>query len=100
MEAPLAVITSLTLLGYNMSVSALHIWIWGFSPILPCKFTQAPSSWMGNVSEQQSSSLSTDSQWNSSLGFDWATQGLSRSCSEAIPVLLWLYARGHCPVGT
>ena len=29
----------------------------------------------------------------------WATQGLSYSCSEAIPAFLWLYAWGHCPVG-
>uniref|UniRef100_UPI00358FCD2A uncharacterized protein n=1 Tax=Myxine glutinosa TaxID=7769 RepID=UPI00358FCD2A len=27
-------------------------------------------------------------------------RALSRSCSEAIPVLIWLYAWGHCPVGT
>uniref|UniRef100_UPI00358F1F94 glutamate receptor-interacting protein 2-like n=1 Tax=Myxine glutinosa TaxID=7769 RepID=UPI00358F1F94 len=63
------------------------------------RFTQALSSWIGNVSEQQSSSLSTDFQWNSGLGFGWATQRLSHFCSEAIPVLLWLYAWGHCPVG-
>ena len=25
----------------GMSVSALHIWIWGFSPILLCRFPQA-----------------------------------------------------------
>jgi hypothetical protein len=43
---------------------------------------------MGGVGEQQSSSLSTDFQWDSSLGFGWATQGLSDSCSEAIPALL------------
>ena len=81
----------------GMSVSALHIWIWGFSPILPCRFAQALSSWMGSIGEQQSSSLSTDTNRDSSLGFGWATQGLSHSCSEAISVLLWLYAWGHCP---
>ena len=83
-----------------MTVSALHIWIWGFSPILPCRFAQALSSRIGSVGEQRSSSLSTDSQWDLSLGFVWATQVHSRSCSEAIPVLLWLYDWGHCPVGT
>ena len=50
--------------------------------------------------EHESSSLSTDSQWDSSLGFSWATQGLSRTCSEAIPVLLWLYTWCHFPVWT
>jgi len=55
---------------------------------------------MGSVKEQQPSSLSTDYQWDSSLGFGWATQGLSHYCSEAIPVLLWLDAWGYCPVGT
>jgi hypothetical protein len=55
---------------------------------------------MGNGSEQQSSSLSTYVQWDSSLGFGWVTQGFSHSCSEAISVLLWLYAWGDCPVGT
>jgi len=30
----------------------------------------------------------------------WAAQGLSCSSSEAIPVLLWLYAWGHFAVGT
>ena len=69
-----------------MSVSALYIWIWGFSPILPCRFAQALSSWMGSLGEQQSSSLSADSQWDSSLDFGWAIQGLSGSCSEVIPV--------------
>ena len=54
-----------------MCVSALHIWIWGLCPILPCRFTQALSSWMGSVGERQSSSLSTDSQWDWSLGFGW-----------------------------
>jgi hypothetical protein len=47
---------------------------------------------MGSSGEQQSSSLSTDFQLDSSLGFGWATQGLSHSCSESIPTLLWLYA--------
>ena len=78
-----------------MSVSAFHIWILGFFPILPCRFAQALSSWMGNIGEQQSLSLYTDSQWDSSLAFGWAAQELSHSCSEAIPVLLWLYAWGH-----
>jgi hypothetical protein len=52
------------------------------------------------LGEQQSSSLSPDFQWDSGLGFGWATQGLSHSCFEAIPALLWLYAWGHCSVGT
>ena len=56
-------------------------------------------SWMVICGEQQSSSLSTDSQWDSSRGFGGATQGLSYSCFEAISVLLWLYAWGHCSVG-
>jgi len=88
---PLAVITA-------SSLSALHIWIWGFSPI-PYRFYQALSSWIWSVGEQQSSSRSIDSPWDLSLSFGWATQGLCGSCSEAIPVLLWLYAWGHCPVG-
>jgi hypothetical protein len=50
--------------------------------------------------DQQSSSLFTDFQFNSSLGFGWAAQGLSHYCSEAIPALLWLYAWGHYPFGT
>ena len=41
-EVPLAAIKALSLLG--MSVSALHIWIWGFSPILPQRFAQTLSS--------------------------------------------------------
>jgi hypothetical protein len=53
--------------------------------------------WSGG--KQQSSSLSTGFKWDSSLGFGWATQRLSHSCSEAIPELLWLYAWGHCAVG-
>ena len=36
----------------GMSVSALHIWIWGFSPIHSFRFSQALSSWMGSVGEQ------------------------------------------------
>ena len=36
----------------------------------------------------------------SRLDFGWATQGLSHSCSQSIPVLLWLYACSHCPVGS
>jgi len=83
-----------------VSVSTLHVWIWGVSPILPCRFAQALSSWMRRIGEQQYSSLSTDFQWDSSLTFGWATQGRSHYCSEAIPVLLWLHASGHCPVGT
>ena len=72
-----------------------------FLKIPPCRFTQVLSSWIGSVGEQQFSSLSsTDSQWGSSLGYSWATQGLEGSCSEAILVLLWLYAWGHYPVGT
>ena len=41
-------------------------------------------------------------QCDSSMGIGWDTQGLSRSCAEAIPVLLCLYAWGHCPwpIGT
>jgi hypothetical protein len=73
----------------------LHICIWGFYPILPWRFTQALLSYMGNGSEQQSSTLSTDFQCDSSLGFGW----VSHSCSEAIRALLWLYAWRHCPVG-
>ena len=71
----------------SMSVSALHIRIWGFSPILLFRFAQTLSCWMGSIGEQQSSSLSTDSQWDSSRGFLWATQGLSHSCSEAIQIV-------------
>jgi hypothetical protein len=54
---------------------------------------------MGSGGEQQSSSLSTDFQLDSSLDFGWATQRLSHSHSEVIPALLWLYAWGYCPVG-
>ena len=32
----------------GISVSALYIWIWGFSSILPCRFAQALSRWMGS----------------------------------------------------
>ena len=44
-----------------MSVTALHIWIWGLTPIIPCSFAQALSSWMGSIGENQSSHLSADS---------------------------------------
>ena len=74
-----------------------HLYTSGFGDFLP--FFHADLLKLGSFSEQQSSSLSTDSRWDSSLGFGWATQGLSHSCSEAISVLLWLYVWGHSPDG-
>ena len=97
-EAPLAAITASSLLRFVCICFAhLDLGIFSHSSLQIC-----PSSVKldGSVGEQQSSSLSTDSHWDSSLGFGWATQGVSRSCSEAIPVLLCLYDWSHCPVGT
>ena len=66
-EAPLAAITALRLLGYD--VQALHN---GSS--------QALSGWMGTIVGQPFSGLSRDVQLDSSQGFSWATQGHSQSC--------------------
>ena len=86
-------ITVLSILGYVcISFAHLDVGIFSHSFLQICS---SSVSWKRSVDEHQSSNLSTDSQWDSSLGFGWATQGLSRSCSEAIPVLLWLYAWGH-----
>lgn len=41
-EACLAVITALSLLGLQAS----HTWLWAFYPLLPGRFFQVPSDWM------------------------------------------------------
>jgi hypothetical protein len=49
-------------------LQAWHTCIWGFSPILLCKSSQALSEWMGSIAAQLFSGLSTDVRSGSSPG--------------------------------
>ena len=77
-EAPLAAIPDFSCLGYDCT--SLHIWIWGFSPILPCRFSQTL---------KLDSNLQVFPQIFNGIQV-WATQGLSHSCSEAVTLAAWL----------
>uniref|UniRef100_A0A8C4R7B7 C2H2-type domain-containing protein n=1 Tax=Eptatretus burgeri TaxID=7764 RepID=A0A8C4R7B7_EPTBU len=68
-----------------------------------CSVCQRAFSRSDHLALHMRSSVKLDgehSQWDSSLPFEWATRGLSCSCSEASPILLWLDDWGHCLVGT
>jgi hypothetical protein len=67
-----------------MTLQAWYTCIWGVSPILLCRSSQALSGWMGSVAAQLFSGLSKDVLLGSNPGSDWATQvhwDLSRSHS-------------------
>ena len=57
-----------------------YSWIWGISPILLCRSSQALSGWMGSVGTQLFSGLSRHVRSGSSPGSGWATQGHSQIC--------------------
>ena len=83
----------------GMTLQAWHTYIWGVSHIFLCRSSQSLSGWMGSIAAQLFSGLSTDVRSGSSPDFGWATQGQSETCPKATPVLSWLCAYGHCPVG-
>ena len=68
-----------------LSTLLKHLWqrlqhrvflgIWGVSPILLCRSSQALSGWRGRVPAQLFSGLSRDVRLGSSPGSGWATQG-------------------------
>ena len=64
--------------------------VFGVSPILLCRSSQALSGWIGSTAAQLFSGLSRDVGSSSSPGSGWATQGHSETCPEATPVLSWL----------
>ena len=74
----------------GMMLQAWHTCIWGVSPIVLCRSSQALSGWMGSIAAQLFSGLSRDVYSGSSLGCGWASQGHSETCPEATPALSWL----------
>ena len=76
----------------GMSLQAWHTFIWGVSPILLCRSSQALSGWMVSVAAPLFSGLSRDVQSGSSPGSGWAIRGYSETCPEATHVLSWLCA--------
>ena len=82
----------------GMTLQASHTCIWGVSPILLCRSSQALSGWMGSVAAQVFSGLFRDVQSGSSPGSGWITQGHSETCPKAPPAMSWLCAQGRCPV--
>ena len=71
----------------GMTLQAWHTCIWGISPILLCRSSQALSVKMGNVTAQLFSAISRDVRSGSSPGSGWAIQGYSKTCPEATPAL-------------
>ena len=69
-DAPLAVITALSLLCIMQRV--LHTWIWGFSTFLRCRSSQDLSGWMGTVGGGVSPEM-----------FDWA--GPTKDIHRIVP---------------
>lgn len=53
---------------------ALCTWIWGFSPILVCRFSPALSGWFGTISGHVFPGPFRDDQWGSSQDSAWAIQ--------------------------
>jgi len=99
MEAHLAVITALSLLGY-VCISFAHLDLGSFSH----SSLQICSSSVKLDGERRWTAI-FKSFHRFSMGFNSGVssstpEGFSCSCSDAISVLLWLYAWCHCPVGT
>ena len=63
----------------GMSLQAWNTCIWGVSPILLCRSSQALSGWMGSIAAQLFSGLSRDVRSGSSPGCGWVTQGHSET---------------------
>ena len=61
----------------GMMPQAWHTCIWGVSPILLCRSSQALSGWMGSVAAQLFSGLSRD-QLGSSLGSGWPLKDIQK----------------------
>ena len=74
----------------NMMAQAWHTYLWAVLPIPLYSTSQAPSGWMGSVGAQHFQ-ISPE-MFNRILGSRWATQGHSRSCPEATPLISWLCA--------
>uniref|UniRef100_A0A673ZN07 U2 snRNP-associated SURP domain containing n=1 Tax=Salmo trutta TaxID=8032 RepID=A0A673ZN07_SALTR len=55
----------------GMMLQAWHTCIWGVSPILLCRSSQALSGWIGSVAAQLFPGLSRDVRLGSSLGSGW-----------------------------
>ena len=75
-----------------MMLPACHPGIWGVSPILLCRSSQAISGYMDTIAAQLFSGLSRDVRSGLKTGSGWATQGHSETCPEVTPALSWLWA--------
>ena len=89
-EAPLAAVTALSLFG--MTLQSWHTCVWGVSPILLCRSSQALSGHIGSVAAQLFSGFSRDARSGSSPGSGWTTQAHSETCHEATTALSLLCA--------
>ena len=82
----------------GMTLQAWHTCIWGVSPILLFRSSQALSGWMGSIVAQL---FSVSPEMFDQVQV-WVLPGPLKdieTCPEATPVLSWLCAYGHCPFG-
>ncbi|CDQ55965.1 unnamed protein product [Oncorhynchus mykiss] len=92
-EAPLAVITASSLLGYDIT-NVAHLYL------LSCSHSslQILSSAV-RLDEERCCTAIFRCLIGFKSGSGWATKGHSETCPEATPALSWLCVSGRCPVG-